>query len=312
MKQVVFNVGGALSSYIEFDNKTLLVDLGASSDYNPIRDFLLPLYKRKNSPKSLSDSNKYHIDQLLISHPHKDHISVIEDFDDYFYPELLTTPNDNLGMPEYHNINWQEVGNENDVSIIRLRKMLETRIPPLRATSDQNEFIYYLPPEDVENNDTLYQESYLNNISITVFLIINGFRVFLPGDIQKEGMKKLIEQNHYLRNKLKGGVDILLAPHHGLRSSFSLELFTALKEEKTRCLNIVSEKINTNDNREVDTRYSSSDYCLGENNLSGGNGVEECYQVKTSRGHIYIDYSERNNPKFEIVTDNEKLIKKFQ
>jgi len=186
--------------------------------------------------------------------------------------------------------------------------MLEGRMPPLRATSDQNEFIYFIGPKKVENDTTLSSESYCNNISIVVFLIIHGHRVFLPGDIQKEGMKKIINDNYYLRNKLKGGVDVLITPHHGLRSSFSTYLFENMKYGKTRSLNIVSEKINNPDEaRVVDTRYSSSEYCLGENNLEGGNGVDKCYQIKTSRGHIVIDYYQKKHPFFHILDINSAI-----
>lgn len=312
-KQIVFNVGGALSTYIEFDNKKLLVDIGANSDFNPIKNFLLPLYQKRDDRKCYikGHTNKYHIDQLIISHPHKDHLSAIEDFDEYFYPELLTTPNDNPNMEKYGGkINWKLIGNETESYMVKFRKMLEGRQPPLRATSDQNEFIFFLNPKDVEN-DTLLSttEKYPNNISIVVFLIINNHRVFLPGDIQKEGMKKIINDNHFLLNKLKGGVDVLIAPHHGLRSSFSTYLFEKMKNGKTRCINIISEKANNpDDNRNVDTRYS--EYCIGENNLYGTNSYDR-YSVKTSNGHIVINYEKANTPTFHIHRNIEETFEYF-
>lgn len=306
MKQIIFNVGGALATYTEFDDKKLLVDLGKSTDFNPITDFLLPLYQKRNSLRSSYSSTKYQIDQLIISHPHKDHISSIIEFEEYFHPDLLTCPNDNNGMPEGHKINWDKF--EKNAYIDKLREMLVGRQPPLRTTSDQNEFIYYLPPNEVENSTLLSNESYCNNISIVVFLIVNQHRVFFPADIQKEGMIELLNKNYNLRNKLKGGVDVLITPHHGLRSSFSAEMFSEFKNKKTRCLNIVSEKINTTDAREVDSRYSTYDYCEGCNNIGG---QDNHYQVKTSRGHLLIDYKPNNQPSFEIVTDKDELIKKF-
>ena len=302
MKQVVFNVGGALSTYTEF------VDLGKSTDFNPVTDFLLPLYKKRNSPKSARDQAKYHVDQLIISHPHNDHISSISNFWESFYPELLTCPNDNVGMEESHKINWELF--ESSSSIDTLKDMLGSRIPPLRATSDQNQFIYYLPPVDVEVSEELNLESYCNNISIATFLIVNSHRVFLPGDIQKLGMAEILKRNFYLRNKLKGGVDVLIAPHHGLRSSFSSEMFAEFKDGKTQRLNIVSEKVSAGDARVVDSRYSSADYCSGENNLGDMN--TKCMQVKTSRGHVFVDYSDPHNPTFEIIPDVVELIKRFQ
>ncbi len=308
MKQVIFNVGGALSVYSEFSNKKLIVDVGKSKDFNPILDFLLPLYESEDYSKSTKDNSKFFIDQFLISHPHNDHISAIGDFNDYFYPQLLTCPNDNEGMNESHKINWDLVEKNKNIDI--LREMLEGRQPPLRSTHEQNEFIYYLPPKDVEDSEELMNESYCNNISIVVFLLINQQRIFMPGDIQKLGMAEIINQNYHLKNKLGGGVDFLITPHHGLKSSFSTVLFDNVKDNKTNRLNIVSEKISNDENRVVDTRYSSSDFCSGNNNLTTNDSP--CNQLKTSRGHVLIDYSQYSNPFIEIINDNEELINKFK
>ena len=87
-------------------------------------------------------------------------------------------------------------------------------------------------------------------------------------------------------------------------------MFDVIKDKKTRCLNIVSEKpTSTDSNRQVDSRYSNSDYCKGENNLSSY--LDPTCQRKTSNGHIYIDYSDYSNPNFEIITDNNILIDRF-
>jgi beta-lactamase superfamily II metal-dependent hydrolase len=295
MKQVVFNVGGALSTYVEFDGKALLVDIGKSDSFNPIIDFLLPLYKKRESKKSSQDDRKYHIDQLIISHPHNDHISAIEDFDKFLHPELLTCPNDNKGMKDNEKINWTLFEKNSNIDV--LRKMLVDRNPPLKATNPQNEFVYYLPPREIEyeKNLTTGGETYCNNISIVTYLRINGSKILLPGDIMKNGMESIIKRNSSIRNKLAEGVDVLIAPHHGLRSSFSTFLFSHMKNMKTKCLNIVSEKQTTEDSdRQVDSRYSSQDYCNGENNLS--TNISKVFQRKTSGGHIFINYSKVGMP----------------
>ena len=306
MKQVIFNVGGALSTYIEFDDNTLLVDIGKSDFFNPINDFLLPLYKKRNAKKSTISSIKYHIDQLVISHPHNDHINAIDDFDKNFCPQLLTCPNDNPGQDESFKVNWDLIDNNDNVQI--LREMLIKRDPPLIPINEINEFIYYIRPKYVERNDDLKNESYCNNISIAVFVKINGSTILMPGDLQKLGMQFLINTDPLYYNILREGVDVLIAPHHGLRSSFSTVMFDTIKNKKTRCLNIVSEKITTADSaRQVDTRYSTNEYCKGENNLL----PPPVYQRKTSNGHIYIDYANYSSPKFEIITDKNALIEKF-
>ena len=306
MKQVVFNVGGALSTYIEFDGHTLLVDIGKSESFNPITDFLLPLYKKKWNARTTN--GKYNIDQLIISHPHNDHISSIDDFNKSFCPDLLTCPNDNNGMPENEKINWDLVDDNDNVKT--LKNMLVGRQPPLRSTDTRNEFIYYIPSRVVENNDELSAESYCNNISIAVYVRINNTRVFMPGDLQKSGMSHLINTNTSFRNILREGVDVLIAPHHGLRSSFSVDMFDRFKDKKTRCLNIISEKPTSLDStRQVDSRYSTADYCNGENNFS--TRTSPVFQKKTTGGHIYIDYQRQAQPYFEIVDDNSRLVDKF-
>lgn len=90
-KQVIFNVGGALSSYLEFDGKKVIIDLGKSQDFNPVIDFLLPLAKRKFETDP-TNPDKYTLDQIFLSHLDDDHISSIEDFDQYFNPRFLTVP----------------------------------------------------------------------------------------------------------------------------------------------------------------------------------------------------------------------------
>lgn len=307
MKQVVFNVGGALSTYIEYNNKNILVDVGSSSDYNPITDFLYPLYLDRYGKKN----DKYSIDQLIISHPHNDHISAIKDFDKYFYAGLLTCPNDNDGMEDGHKINWKLVDNPTNDFVDYLRKnMLPGRTPPLKPANPINQFIYYIKPSDCEKNDNLESKNYTNNTSIVVYFRINNHFVFLPGDLMKDGMEYIINNESSLRRRLGEGVDVLIAPHHGLKSSFSTKLFEKMKNNKTRCLNIISEKPTTEDSvRIVDTRYSSKEYCDGKNNFSTDDS--KVYQKKTSTGHIFIDYS-KNNPIFKIITDNKKLLEEFK
>lgn len=288
MKQVIFNVGGALSTYIETNGQKIIVDLGKNSDFSPTENFLLPYFKKKY-PKNTQ--GKYGIDQLIISHPHNDHISDIINFDKYFHAALLTTPNDNKGMPDNEKLNWELISNPTEDYVKYLRdKMLPGRQPPLKSSNPTNLFIYYIKPSVCEKSDKLASANYSNNVSICTYIRINGHKVLLPGDLMKDGMEYLIDNDSGFRNKIKEGVDFLIAPHHGLKSSFSTKLYDKMQNNKTKRLHIVSEKPSSSDtNRVVDTRYSTSDYCQGLNNLS--TSMSPVYQRKTSKGHIYINYS---------------------
>ena len=47
MKVVVFNVGPALSAYVEMGDKKIVVDLGTGNDFSPVNDFLIPLFEKR-------------------------------------------------------------------------------------------------------------------------------------------------------------------------------------------------------------------------------------------------------------------------
>lgn len=325
-KQIIFNVGGALSVYTETDNKKIINDLGKSDTFNPVTDFLVPMFKKRG--EEITDG-KYSINQLIISHPHKDHISAIEDFDKSFFADYITCPNSNKTtdgsyvQPACEIVNWEGNGmcDPTDYSLIKLKQMINNRNLPLRVVlENMKQYIYWIPPQIVEESEELNTESYANNISLLVIYIINGHLVLLPGDLQKEGLAHLLNTDYHGRREHGGvislktvldrdQVSVLIAPHHGLKTSFSVDLFNAMKNNKTKCLNIVSEKPkNPDEARTVDGRYAQKDYCEGKNNLESGNGDIPNYMRRTSGGHICIDYSDNNLPKFIIISNKEDLI----
>ncbi|MDR1300542.1 MAG: hypothetical protein LBK50_02435 [Candidatus Nomurabacteria bacterium] len=320
-KIVIFNVGGASCAFANINGTKILLDVGKSDNFNPITDFLEPVFDKNQYDKN--ENGRYSINQLIVSHPHRDHISAIPNFNDSFYPDLVTCPNDNdhSGNNEPVNkrdaINWDFFDLKDNEPLSTLRKMMEDRSLPLRPSippsSTDEQHIYWLHPKDVEEDPALTEESYPNNISLVNLLIVNGHHILFPGDIQKEGMKKLLETHLDLKIKLsKHRLCILIAPHHGLKSSFSTELFNTIKDHRTRCLNVISEKPNNPDEaRDVDSRYASSDYCDGDNNLESSNGPGKNYQRKTFQGHICIDFANGSRPDIEIITDTNILIDRF-
>lgn len=311
MKIVVFNVGGALATYAENGESAFVIDIGKGNGFSPVSDFLLPLYKKKNVN---TKEGRYRISQLIVSHPHKDHISDIQDFNKYFYPFLVTCQNNKYGFGNPYNINWNKIDTPDDDDVKCLKSIIDYRSLPLKPFDTDHMIISYLAPKDVENNKELSDESYTNNISIVTYLDFGKYTVFLPGDLQKLGMESLLEPDkviHKLHDKrlikaLAEGIDYLICPHHGLRSSFSTVLFSKMKNGKTQKLNIVSEKeTKVDDSRIVDPRYSTADYCAGNNNLSKKDSP--VYQRKTTNGHIFID----DDGKVEIISNAKTLIDRF-
>lgn len=306
-KIAILNVGGAFSAYGDFNGKKIVVDLGAGNNFLPVNDFLLPLFRRVKYSKSLRDSSKFHIDQLFLSHLDNDHVSDYSEFRKYFYPEFMTCPNKNPNQNDGFKINDGLIGEIEDSKQLVLDDM-NTRLPISPAyphMSGDNPLIsiineidlYYIKPSDCENIPEL-KIKYANNVSLVLFVKIGLKTIFIPGDLSKEGMIHLIDTNPTLNKELTElGVDYLVAPHHGLETSFSEYFFQTIASTKTR-LNIISEKVRTTDSNEnrsnVDSRYYSEKYSSGLNTLGQR-------AVKTSMGHIVID-----------MQDEETIIKQYQ
>lgn len=62
-----------------------------------------------------------------------------------------------------------------------------------------------------------------NNLSLAVFITYGSFKMLFPGDLEKAGWKRLL-QNPYFVEELRG-TQILMASHHGRENGFCQEIF---------------------------------------------------------------------------------------
>lgn len=300
----IFHVGRGIAGAIRTPSgKWIAIDLGNSEDFCPVDDFYLRKIKKTGNEKG-------DIAQLIISHPHNDHMSSIKKFGDNFYPSLLTVPNDNDPQDKKYKINWERIKNPNEELTNYLRKkMLPGRTPPLKATREStkgfNFEIHHLAPEICENDEAIATANYPNNISILARLNYKGNVVLFSGDMMKDGMKKIIETTSFGQRLKHAGVSFLVVPHHGLRSSFSVDLFNAMKGGKP-ALNIISEKPTKSDSNEiVDTRYGDPDYANGHKVIIGGKSVQKRKLRTSAVGHIHIRLFEDGR---RLVTTGDKVI----
>jgi len=307
-KIVIFNVGGALSTYGEIDNKKFVIDLGSSADFSPVDDFLIPLTRIKEFANS---GTHYWIDQLFLSHLDRDHISDYSKFKKSFFANIMTCPNSNSNLRHEFRVDEDLLGSELEVRTdvldhMKHKRQVDDHFNPLYSIIPSVS-LYYLTPECCKNDSELVK-SYANNISIVLYLRIGSKSVLFPGDLLKSGMSKLIETNSQLRYNLETeGVDYLIAPHHGLQTSFSQKLFDTIKGNKSR-LNIISEKVRSRDSKEsrtnVDTRYYEEKYSTGQNSLKQRG-------VKTSTGHIIIDFG-KDETVIKQTTSVEEVLHEFK
>jgi len=352
-RMAIFNVGAGFSSFVQTEDKHIMIDCGKSEDFSPVEDFLIPLAKKQGwKLNSEKEKGKYALDQLVITHPHQDHVSEFCKFEEKFVPGLVTCPNDAIkkdsSYPNYQydkdeKLNWSKINSEGQELTAEQKELKIITGPdgerslPLRPClgaeslkDDTSQLIYRLLPGRVEGDDELCGESYPNNVSLVQLLKIKGVVLLIPGDIQKAGMKSLLsekpirgvyESNVCLRLKQilkKCGVDILIAPHHGHKSSFSSDLFDCLPENRISGLTVISEKPIKDGKTDVDDRYYGKKYNKGIDFdrviYHWGRGGEEGmkYSVCTSVGHIGIEFPGDGDYNIHLFkTDDKKGLLEF-
>lgn len=301
----IFHVGRGFASALRTPGGNwIVIDLGAREDFCPVEDFLL------NHIPAKAGDQKRRLAQLIISHPHDDHMTALKRFHEQYYPQLLTVPNDNDGQHDMKKVDWTLIQNPKDDLTNYLRsEVLPGRQPPLKATTDSstgfNFEIFYLDPHVCKTDTELLKTNYANNISIVARLYYQGNVVLFSGDVMKDGMKKLIEKTGLGKRLEDVGVKFLVAPHHGLRSAFSVDLFAKMKKGKAG-LNIISEKETISGSNEiVDERYGKEEYASGHPVRIDGKS-EQKRKLRTSVvGHIHIALFENGR---SLVTTGDGVI----
>lgn len=268
---IVFDVGRGLCVAMRTPNNHLiLVDCGSSEEFSPIQ--ALSQYSRL-----WTGYKGYALTQLIITHPHTDHIADIARVTALMPPSTIVRRQD---------INW--------------RRLLGGK-PPSEALTHY--FQHYLAPNYSEpvplatapvwgDGMTLWiywlhevtatalsktDSAYVNNTSLVTVIRYRGYTIVVHGDIEAEGLDALLLQEAGLRALVAGntglfgqhvgGVDFLVAPHHGHPSGFSNIWF--LFTGPTHISNIVSERRlgmgEDPKHAEIDKRYSDAKYSLGTN-----------------------------------------------
>ena len=191
-KIVIFNVGGALSCYAEFNDKKAVIDLGSSQEFSQVDDFLIPLSETGKFPIGTNSFNngKFVLDQLFLSHLDNDHISDYEKFREKFHPGYMTCPNDNETQDSIFKIIIGFFTGENRIRNLVLddMKLRSANVPNSYGMSPSNPLVstipeirlFYINPTECGADDNLNSD-YANNISLILFAQV--FRTAVRADI---------------------------------------------------------------------------------------------------------------------------------
>lgn len=194
------DVGQGSSAFLQLpDGSRLLADAGNSGKRNIGEQVIAPY---------LWSQRVWRLDQAVISHPHRDHFSGMDFILRHFRPKILWINGDAYREENYQQILEQAAEQSAQVRIPQSGQIIaqgkDFTLTVLRGKS---------PGDDV-------------NEAALVLHYRHGQRAFLlPGDIGKQSEEMLRRQGVELR------ADVLLAAHHGSRTSIGEEFLTAVNPE---------------------------------------------------------------------------------
>jgi competence protein ComEC len=271
------------AAYINTPDGTDIVhDLGTGSYEDESEDFSPLMYlKRRYGVNRL--------DKVIITHPHKDHIDDIINFDElnprvFHRPKHLSRdaimddvrPRDEHLFEKYFEIN-ERYSTPVDS---------DPAAPENNGGANIRTFVSRSP-----------SESNLNNHSMVTVASYAGSTIVLPGDNESPSWNELLDKRGF--RKAIRDADILLAPHHGREDGFHSDLFDYF----TPKLTIVS------DGRFGDTsatdRYSDVSSGWTVHKRSGGEEERKCVTTRQD-GVINVKFGYTNTeekPFIEVTID---------
>ncbi len=254
------------------------------------------------------------------------------------------------GAKTNEKLNWERIVNPQgtDDLVEAYKGLYAGRTLPLqtilfassRTVPNLDYGIYYVRPPVCETIHENSDQEYGNSTSIMFYFRHGENTILFPGDMTPEGMKHILSEEkgaekRYTRfdrqftedhprwhtettdqpalNSLlkKRGLSILVAPHHGLESCFSPELYAAMLGGKPRLV-VISEKRHTTDqDGKVHQQYQSENGATGLNVEIEGK-TENRRSLSTINGkHILIVFSGNGSPKVYADRDPEKLLSRI-
>ncbi len=202
--------------------------------------------------------------------------------------------------------------------------------------------IFYVRPPVVNEIHPENDHDYGNGLSFVLFYRHGKHTLLIPGDITPDVLKHLLGENKGLEKRytifdrqnsrkhpnwhdvcnnqpsleslLKShGLSVLVAPHHGLESGFSENLYEAIKNNKPDLV-VISEKRHLNEtDGKVDNRYQSEEGAKGLDVCIEGN-MQHQYSVSTRNGHhmLITFQGTGGSPAVYLEKDPMKLLARLQ
>jgi hypothetical protein len=349
----IFNVDRGLAVFIRTGlNQGIIYDFGNSEDFKPseflkkhIVSHLAEYKKNKIAQTIISHPHFDHIRDIgcLVEPSTKN---------SPFHAALHTCPHNKSGSTKPEGINWNRIKNpEGSEDAINVYKSLyKGRTLPLqticyespRSIPNLEYGLYYIRPPVVDELFPDNDQEYGNGISLVIYYRHGIHTLLIPADINPETFRHLLFEHEGLEKRfskfdrsqsyvnptwhlktenqpslksllLEHGLSILIAPHHGLKSGFSSDLYESIRGWKPG-LAVISEKRHLADtDGEVDPFYQSHRGAVGQYiNIEGKK--ERRYSASTRNGHhvLIVFQGTGGQPEVYLEKNPNRLLEKLR
>jgi len=209
LKLTVWNVEQGTSIYVVTPNgKRIFLDCGSSSEFSPALEVNSSYEKKK-------------LDYLVLSHPHQDHITDLQNIDEKFKIKVLSR-NKKISKDVMKEDNPDVFDPPNDVIIGKYFELSGRFTKDIDWDDD--------PSNSTWGNGCTFHNFYnddtslgVNNLSVVTFIEFGDETILYGGDIEKEGWLELLKSENFRRHLKK--TTILIASHHGNESGYCEEIF---------------------------------------------------------------------------------------
>jgi len=239
MKIIFYNVEhGSCTHIITPNNKHILVDVGSKTEKS-ISYYIKNIYFKYSNDG---------IDDLIITHPHEDHIYDLPNLYTLLKPRILHRPKEafNIDPTLQTPIHLAIANCANSMNAI-YNGPIEIFADPLRPENNGGVDIEIIPtiPSMASIDD-------LNTFSFIVIVKYGYYKFIITGDNPKSILSRMVAENFYdIKNKISNAT-VLLAPHHGRTTEYCNEFFKLVNP----ILTVVSDKsIVHNTQDETSTLY---------------------------------------------------------
>lgn len=290
----LFNVDHGQCAALRLPNgRWCIFDLGSTSTFSPVR-WIVANDPSTLAAQALGGQPNFRFLKGTVSHLHGDHLA---DYTNLIRqgPAVLTT----VGADhQYLQDSYATCSNEGVKASVREFTQHYSELPLVQGFPDYGgaSIAELSLPVAIARELGGDANARVNNASIVTRICVHGNTILLCGDVQGDAWDAVLtsdwrDRQHWVNHV--SNVDILVAPHHGHTSGYSIAL---LRLSKPIVVLVSARSRDTN----VDNRYSQSPVRGMTIDWQDGAQTTHSYISTRDKGHIRVDISPPAN---HLMTD---------